>query len=331
MSSNGLASRVQQFLAPVERLRTGMQSPFQRLGHQMQDIWGDGGILKEVIQAGEGPPVPRDGSVSIHYSAYLEYSDQPFETTSHLKYPKMMKLGKDVTLCGLELGLLTMKKGEFSRFLFLPKYAYGEIGCPPHIPPAATVLYEVQVLDFLDSAEVDDFFALTPEEQNTVPLSTMLNVVKTQRCFGNRCFNQSRYEDAKDRYKQTLTLLMNREPADEEEGRSITAMQLPILLNLSLTLLRLERPLKALQYGQRALEVDPQNTKALFRCGQAYLELDDYEKAKDFLLMAQASKPFNCDINNMLKKLASCYKDFMDKEKAMYWKMFPDFHATAKK
>lgn len=68
----------------------------------------------------------------------------------------------DLTLYGLELGLLTMKKGEFSRFLFLPKYAYGEFGCPPLIPPSATVLYEVQILDYLDSAEVDEFFALTP-------------------------------------------------------------------------------------------------------------------------------------------------------------------------
>ncbi|KAG9351902.1 hypothetical protein JZ751_023153 [Albula glossodonta] len=331
MSGNGLASRIKQFLDPTERLRVGMQSPFQRLAHQMQDLLGDGGILKEVIQAGEGPTVPRDASVSIHFSAYLEYSDKPFETTSRMKYPRMMKLGRDVTLYGLELGLLTMKKGEFSRFLFLPKYAYGDIGSPPLIPPAATVLYEVQVLDFLDSAEVDEFFALTPEEQNTVPLCTVLNVVKTQRCFGNRCFNQSRYEDAKDRYKQALSLLTHREPVDEKEKSSIADMQLPILLNLSLTLLRLEKPLKALQYGQKALEIDPQNTKAFFRCGQACLEMDEYEKAQDYLLMAQANKPFNSDINNLLKKLASCYKDFMDKEKEMCSKMFPDFHGTSKK
>ncbi|KAG5844493.1 hypothetical protein ANANG_G00163090 [Anguilla anguilla] len=309
MSANGLASRIQQFLDPTERLMAGMQSPFQRLAQQMQDILGDRGILKEVIQAGEGPPVPRDASVSIHFSAYLEYSDQPFETTSHLKYPRMMKLGRDVTLYGLELGLLSMRKGEFSRFLFLPRYAYGEIGCPPLIPLGHRAV----------------------REQNTVPLSTVLNVVKTQRCFGNRCFSQSRYADAKDRYKQALTLLKNREPANEEEGRSIAAMQLPIFLNLSLTLLRLEKPLKALHYGQRALEVDPQNTKALFRCGQACLEMDDYEKARDFLLMAQANEPFNNDINNTLKKFASCYKDFMDKEKEMCSKMFPDFHVTLKK
>lgn len=68
----------------------------------------------------------------------------------------------DVTLAGLELGLLTMKKGEFSRFLFKPQYAYGNMGCPPRIPADAVVLYEVEVLDFLDSGQVDDFTALSP-------------------------------------------------------------------------------------------------------------------------------------------------------------------------
>lgn len=40
------------------------------------------------------------------------------------------------------------------------------------------------------------------EAQNTVPVSTLLEVINTLRSFGNRCFKQSRYENAKDRYKQ---------------------------------------------------------------------------------------------------------------------------------
>lgn len=63
---------------------------------------------------------------------------------------------------GLVLGLQTMRRGEFSRFLMQPRYAYGEMGSPPVIPPCATVLYEVQVIDYLDTAQVDDFFALSP-------------------------------------------------------------------------------------------------------------------------------------------------------------------------
>lgn len=57
---------------------------------------------------------------------------------------------------------MTMKKGEVAHFLFKPKYAYGDMGCPPLIPSSATVFYEVHVIDFLDSAKVDEFLALSP-------------------------------------------------------------------------------------------------------------------------------------------------------------------------
>uniref|UniRef100_A0A8K9XU13 peptidylprolyl isomerase n=1 Tax=Oncorhynchus mykiss TaxID=8022 RepID=A0A8K9XU13_ONCMY len=152
------------------------QSPFHRLGQQMQDLLGDGWRDQE----GSGPTWRRPTSA---------------KRFNCVKYPLKILLS---------LGCLTLQ-GEFSRFLFLPAYAYGEMGCPPLIPPVATVLYKVQVLDFLDSAQVDEFFTMSSEEQNTVPLSTLFNVVDTERSFGNRCFNQSRFEDAKDRYKQVVS------------------------------------------------------------------------------------------------------------------------------
>lgn len=61
----------------------------------------------------------------------------------------------------MELGLLSMRRGELARFLFKPPYAYGTLGCPPLIPPNSTVLFEIELIDFLDSAESDKFCALT--------------------------------------------------------------------------------------------------------------------------------------------------------------------------
>lgn len=63
-------------------------------------------------------------------------------------------------------------------------------------------------------------------------------------------------------------LLENRETQSDSEKQEIRAAQLPLLLNLSFTELRLDSPHKALKYGKRALEIDSGNTKALFRCGQ---------------------------------------------------------------
>ncbi|KAK7907290.1 hypothetical protein WMY93_015902 [Mugilogobius chulae] len=320
MSGNGLVSSIRRLIQNEESLRSSNSaaSPFELLRQQMDDILGDGGIMKQVVQPGEGPPVPEDASVIMHYSGFLEYSDQAFETTLNVKHPRIMKLGRDVTLGGLELGILTMKKGEFSRFLLQPEYAYGDMGCPPFIPPHAVVLYEVHVLDFLDSGQVDEFLTLCTEEQNASPLSTFIDVVNTLRGFGNRCFNQSRFYNAKDRYKQALQLLENRKSQNAPEKETLLTALLPVYLNLSLTELRLESPQKALKYGNKALQIEQDNTKALFRCGQSAAVPPN----------GSGEKPFDRDINDLLKKVAMLNKDHLDKQKDMCSKMFKRFNST---
>ena len=41
-------------------------------------------------------------------------------------------------IVGWDIAVSTMRKGELSRFLISPNYAYGELGCPPRIPPNST-------------------------------------------------------------------------------------------------------------------------------------------------------------------------------------------------
>nr|XP_015302701.1 PREDICTED: inactive peptidyl-prolyl cis-trans isomerase FKBP6 isoform X2 [Macaca fascicularis]XP_028701508.1 inactive peptidyl-prolyl cis-trans isomerase FKBP6 isoform X3 [Macaca mulatta] len=224
---------------------------------------------------------PEWNAAIVKYSGYLEHMDRPFDSNYFRKTPRLMKLGEDITLWGMELGLLSMRRGELARFLFKPNYAYGTLGCPPLIPPNTTVLFEIELLDFLDSAESDKFCALS-----------------------------------------AALLLLRRRSAPSEAQHLVEAAKLPVLLNLSFTYLKLDRPTIALRYGEQALIIDQKNAKALFRCGQACLLLTEYQKARDFLVRAQREQPFNHDINNELKKLASDYRDYVDKEKEMWHRMF---------
>ncbi|XP_036858952.1 inactive peptidyl-prolyl cis-trans isomerase FKBP6 [Manis javanica] len=297
------------------------QSLYERLSQRMLDISGDRGVLKAVIREGAGELVTPDASVLVKYSGYLEHMDKPFDSNYFRKTPRLMKLGEDITLWGMELGLLSMQRGELARFLFKPSYAYGTLGCPPLIPANTTVLFEIELLDFLDSAESDKFYALSAEQQNEFPLQKVLKVAATEREFGNYLFRQNRFYDAKVRYKRAL-LLLHRRSAPHEEQHLVEAAKLLVLLNLSLTYLKLERPTVALRYGEQALTIDCKNAKALFRCGQACVLMTEYQKARDFLVRAQKEKPFNHDINNELKKLASYYQDYRDKEKEMCHRMF---------
>ncbi|XP_045141906.1 inactive peptidyl-prolyl cis-trans isomerase FKBP6 isoform X1 [Echinops telfairi] len=288
----------------------------------MQDISGDRGVLKDVLREGTGDLVAPDSSVLVKYSGYLEHMDKPFDSNYFRKTPRLMKLGEDITLWGMELGLLTMRRGELARFLFKPTYAYGVLGCPPLIPPNTTVLFEIELLDFLDSAEADMFFALTAEQQDKFPLQKVLKVATTEREFGNCLFRQNRFYDAKARYKRALLLLRRRQSVPLEERHLVEADKLLVLLNLSFTYLKLGQPPQALRYGEQALSINQKNAKALFRCGQACLLMTEYEKARDFLVRAQREQPFNHDINNELKKLARDYRVYTDKEREMCQRMF---------
>ncbi|XP_028938675.1 inactive peptidyl-prolyl cis-trans isomerase FKBP6 isoform X1 [Ornithorhynchus anatinus] len=317
---------------------------YQRLGRWMQDVTGDQGVLKEIIREGAGELVPPDASVSVKYAGYLEHMDQPFDTNWYRKLPRLMKLGEEITLGGMEVALLTMRKGELARFLFKPAYAYGRLGCPPLIPADATVLFEMELLDFLDSAEADKFFALPVEQQDQFPLQQVLKVAATEREFGNYLFRQHRFHDAKERYKrvtrpgklapvttlepEVASVILNRQSASPEEQERVEAAKLLVLLNLAFTYLKLERPARALVVGEQALAIDPKNPKALFRCGQACRLMTDYEQARDFLVRAQKEQPLNHDINNELKQLASSYRDYMDKKKEMCTRIFAPLNSS---
>ncbi|KAM9003116.1 LOW QUALITY PROTEIN: inactive peptidyl-prolyl cis-trans isomerase FKBP6, partial [Sarcophilus harrisii] len=297
---------------------------YQRLSQRMQDVTG-AGVLKEVSPEGAGDVDP-DASVLVKYSGYPEHMDKPFDTNCY-RSPRLMKLGEEITLWGMEVGLLTMRKGELAVSL-QPRYAYGALGCPPLIPPNTTVLFELELLDFLDSAESDEFFALTAKQQDVFPLEKVLKVAGTEREFGNYLFRQNRFHDAKERYKRA-SLILCRRPFHPGEQGQIESAKLLVFLNLSFTYLKLERPSRALIYGEQALAIDQRNAKALFRCGQACLIMTEYERARDFLVRAQREQPLNHDINNELKKLASCYRHYMDKEKEMCYRIFSPLNSSA--
>lgn len=47
-----------------------------------------------------------------------------------------------------------MVKGEKCKVTLKPEYAYGEAGSPPKIPPNATLVFEIELLDFESEKDV---------------------------------------------------------------------------------------------------------------------------------------------------------------------------------
>ncbi|KAI7889249.1 uncharacterized protein EV154DRAFT_424252 [Mucor mucedo] len=79
-----------------------------------------------------------------------------------------------------------------------------------------------------------------------------------------------------------------------------------------------ERWDRVLFYAKKANELDSQNTKSKFRMGQAYLQLEDIEKAKELLEEVLALNPEDALVKKELQKVSIAIRQMDDKEKLIY-------------
>ena len=97
---------------------------------------------------GVGDARPRiGGEVIAHYDGRL-LDGTPFDSSYKSGVPFTFRVGIGSVIVGWDDAFLTMKKGE-KRTLIIPYWlAYGDEGRPPAIPPKATLVFEVELIDF---------------------------------------------------------------------------------------------------------------------------------------------------------------------------------------
>ena len=97
---------------------------------------------------GTGNSTPRSGQeVVVNYDGWL-LDGTPIDSTRQRGAPYTFRLGAGAVIQGWDDALLTMKKGE-KRTLIIPYWlGYGLSGRPPVIPPRATLIFDVELIDF---------------------------------------------------------------------------------------------------------------------------------------------------------------------------------------
>jgi len=87
--------------------------------------------------------------VVMHYTGYLTNGHIFFSTKKRNITYTTFFANDEYLPSGLKEGLVLMKEGEKFRFIIPPNLAYGEHGIYPNIPPNATLIYDVEVLEIL--------------------------------------------------------------------------------------------------------------------------------------------------------------------------------------
>jgi hypothetical protein len=105
--------------------------------------------LRYVVRApGTGTATPTVGDeVVMHYEGRL-LDGTAFDSSYRKGIPTTFRIGMGSVIAGWDEVFRSMKKGE-KRTLIIPYWlAYGDKGSPPKIPPKATLIYEVELLEW---------------------------------------------------------------------------------------------------------------------------------------------------------------------------------------
>jgi FKBP-type peptidyl-prolyl cis-trans isomerase len=106
------------------------------------------GLLYIARAPGSGSATPKVGdTVVANYEGRLLDGKQ-FYSSYAAGRPLTFEVGVGNVIKGLDEAFLTMKRGS-KRTLIVPYWlGYGEAGQPPLVPPRATLVYEVELIDF---------------------------------------------------------------------------------------------------------------------------------------------------------------------------------------
>uniref|UniRef100_A0A2S2NAH8 peptidylprolyl isomerase n=1 Tax=Schizaphis graminum TaxID=13262 RepID=A0A2S2NAH8_SCHGA len=270
-----------------------------------EDVTGDRKVLKILLEQGVGQVVPENYVVFVHYIAYLSNIQEPFDVTYvQGRRPKRFTLGNGELIPGLEIGIKTMTMGELSRFIIKPELAYRELGCPPRIPPNATILFDIHLVSYLSPENV-----LTFDRDNRDPNLFNKNLVRVKKLHleSNEQFKLKNIDKAIFKYNQALELLHIAGCKNENEEIEMMKYLNKLYTNLSLCYLKqcafhkvCRMGIEAMKYSER---FSKHSVKLFFNWGKALRLLKDFTEANKKIQIALKLEPQNEIIHSEIYKL----------------------------
>lgn len=109
----------------------------------------DSGLQFNDMTLGEGATATAGHTVTVHYTGWLfnnGVQGAKFDSSKDRREPFEFGLGEGMVIQGWDEGVQGMKVGGTRQLLIPPELAYGARGAGNVIPPNATLMFEVELL-----------------------------------------------------------------------------------------------------------------------------------------------------------------------------------------
>ena len=114
----------------------------------MSNITTESGLQIEEIKVGDGKTATSGQQVSVHYTGWLT-NGKKFDSSKDRNEPFDFPLGRRNVIAGWDEGVQGMQIGGVRKLTIPPELGYGARGAGGVIPPNATLVFEVELLDIL--------------------------------------------------------------------------------------------------------------------------------------------------------------------------------------
>ena len=104
------------------------------------------GLYSLDVQPGTGAVAQPGNTITVHYTGLLSNGDQ-FDSSRTGGEPFLFRLGQGDVIPGWDEGVAGMRAGGRRRLVVPPDLAYGPEGAGGVIPPNATLVFDVELLE----------------------------------------------------------------------------------------------------------------------------------------------------------------------------------------
>ncbi|HEY4690283.1 MAG TPA: FKBP-type peptidyl-prolyl cis-trans isomerase [Anaerolineae bacterium] len=115
-------------------------------GSSTNEVTTASGLKYVDLTVGTGTSPQTGDLVSVHYTGTLEDGTK-FDSSLDRNEPFTFQIGVGQVIAGWDEGVASMKVGGKRQLIIPPALGYGARGVPGAIPPNATLIFEVELLE----------------------------------------------------------------------------------------------------------------------------------------------------------------------------------------